>query len=330
MSRFCTKCGKELSPDGVCNSCPKTSDNSGVAAVLKTLKDFVFRIFIRMGLGWDPKEKSDSLVLNKNIVPDIITPNQNEIHIKQYKLAKLRSRILGKYADGVLAVTNQRLIFFASGLSYTGKIMTLSEFNIDEVGGIEIKKGCRVSFLNIILGFVFSVIVASIFEAPFSALNKVSSLLALVLGITMMLVLIAPFFLIKKNFWIKLALTSAALGISDGITSLSETAIDYLLGRAIYSFTDSIATVVGVIWIWSLILVCLVPDLRFIAKSKGGSESIEVRRKIWRIFKESKEYSGFSEVIPDEDVYKLSGELGTMIRDLQTMGDMAIEKWKEK
>ena len=46
-------------------------------------------------------------------------------------------------------------------------------------------------------------------------------------------------------------------------------------------------------------------------------------------FKQHQEYTGFSEVLPWYDTDKVSEELGAIINDLQTTGDMAIEIWKE-
>ena len=46
--------------------------------------------------------------------------------------------------------------------------------------------------------------------------------------------------------------------------------------------------------------------------------------------KNHNEYTGFSEVLPWTDTDKAINEIGAMIDDLQTMGDYAIEKWKEE
>ena len=41
------------------------------------------------------------------------------------------------------------------------------------------------------------------------------------------------------------------------------------------------------------------------------------------------EYTDFGEVRPGKDTDLMITELGTLIDDIQTIGDMAIDKWKE-
>ena len=79
-----------------------------------------------------------------------------------------------------------------------------------------------------------------------------------------------------------------------------------------------------------LLRVCFVPNLIFSVKTKSASDAVQIRRRVWGLFfKQPQEYTGFSEVLPWDDTEKVSEELGALINDLQTMGDMAIEKWKK-
>ena len=41
------------------------------------------------------------------------------------------------------------------------------------------------------------------------------------------------------------------------------------------------------------------------------------------------EYSGFAEVIPWEDADLAIKEIGAIINDVKTLGDMGVEKWKD-
>ena len=41
------------------------------------------------------------------------------------------------------------------------------------------------------------------------------------------------------------------------------------------------------------------------------------------------EYTDFSEVLPGKDLDAMINELGALIDDIQTLGDIAIENWKE-
>ena len=65
-------------------------------------------------------------------------------------------------------------------------------------------------------------------------------------------------------------------------------------------------------------------------KTKASGDTIQIRKKQHCLFhKQPIEYTDFSEVLPWTDTDKAILELGALINDLQTMGDMAIEKWKE-
>ena len=330
MARFCTKCGKELSPDGVCSSCLKTSDDLKENVILEKVRLFASKMFSRMGLGGDTeKETADFFERGKNIIPDVVVADENEIPIKQYDIANLRSRILGKFGEGRLQVTNKRVIFRAPGISYSGKIVTQCEFSLNEIGVIEIKKSTRVSFLNLILSFFLSLFIMIPLGDAFEAFNSSNSVLALIVGLILSLICIAPFFLLRKKFWIKLIGTSAAVGILDGVVQPSSKVFNFFLGENLFDFVDTILWIIALVWMFNIVLVALVPDLRLGIKTNSASEAIEVRRKVWSLFKEPKEYSGFSEVVPWTDAELASKELGAMIHELQTMGDYAIEKWKE-
>ena len=72
------------------------------------------------------------------IVPDCITPNEGEIPVRQYNIATLSKTFLSK-TEGRIQVTNQRVIFRASGRTSLGRELAHSEFAIDEIAGFETK-----------------------------------------------------------------------------------------------------------------------------------------------------------------------------------------------
>ena len=323
--KYCSKCGKELNPDGTCNcSGEKESRQTSV------LRRFVSKVFGRMGVGSDSEQEAQNVFeREKKIVPDLITQNDAEIPIKQYDIAKLRSRIMCKYAEGRLQITNKRVIFRAAGTSPSGKITLHHEFSVEELAGVEIKKTTRGSFLNIILGIILTLIITNPFYSMFNSFNRASTLAATIFGYLLIVVFVAPFFLIKKRFWLKLCSVSAAFGVSAGLSDLTSKAVDYMLGRSLFDITDTISTVILFIWIFNMVLVCLVPELRFGIKTKSGSDAIQIRRKIFGWIYNPTEYTDFAEVLPWKDTDKAIEEIGTIIDDIQTMGDLAIDKWKE-
>ena len=335
MARFCTKCGKPLGPDGKC-TCSANVSKGLFHSIKSTFGRLLSMCMARMGIGCSNEvEAFDVFEREKKIIPDVVTPNDGEIPVKQYNVAILRSRILGKRAEGKLQTTNKRVIFRAAGMSYAGKTSLQHEFAIEEIGGIEVKKSSRISFLNVIFGFIISGYISDWFVSIFSAINNVSNTIANILGCGLAVVLVLPFFLIRKHFWIKLFCLAASMGTLTAISNLtargilSRKAFDYILGRSIFGFVETLLTIITFIWIFNMILVTLAPELRICIKTKSAGEAVQIRKKAWGFFRRQyNEYTDFSEVLPWSETDKAITEIGAMIDDIQTMGDLAIEKWR--
>ena len=96
-----------------------------------------------------------------------------------------------------------------------------------------------------------------------------------------------------------------------------------------FKFADFFSTVILLVWLLNMIFVALVPDLVLIIKTNSASEAITIRRKQFAtLFKQEMEYTGFSEVLPDKDIDIFVSEIGALIHDIQALGDMGIDKWK--
>lgn len=316
MSRFCTKCGKELKEGEPC-SCKGNN---------------LFQKVILLFRNKSNESTTDPIIMerDKKIVPDSIKADYGEIPIKQYKFAKLRSKLRGQHAEGRLQITNKRLIFRATGLSTLGKIITQEEFDVSKISGVAIKKSNRISFINIFLSFVvFGFITNKIQDVFVSFMIKtdvgatLTAWLLAIIGISFVVFL-------KKMFWAKLLVLTIGIGAMTSISQLPRSILDLLIDFDVFTVTNAVVFALYIFWIYSWLRVCLVPDLIFAVKSNSGNETFEIRRRIWGVFnKQPKEYSGFSEVTPWEDTDKVAEELGAIINDLQTTGDIAIEKWKE-
>ena len=312
MVRFCTKCGKPLDENGKCN-CVQQSFITKLKAVFGRTT-----------------EQIDFLERNKAIVPNCVKPDEGEQTIKQYKLAKLRSKIRGQYAEGRLQITNKRLLFRAAGVSSLGKTTVQHEFNINDISGVDIQKGSKISVLNIIgallLSFILTAEAQSVLETLYLKTGSFASFAAFFLFVICTLL----FFVLKRKFWIKLSAFSCGIGALIGSSASSLSAWDIVYGLELVNFKNILIFILAIGWFYLLLQVCFVPDLIFIIKTTGAGEVIQLRRKIWGLFmKQSQEYTGFSEVLPWEDTEKIANELGAIINDIQTMGDMAIDKWKE-
>lgn len=324
MAKFCTKCGKALEDGERCDCQPATKD------IVSKTKTFIQKSFRRMGVGEDTANTSDIFETDKSIVPDVVKANDSEVAIKQYEAATLRSRIRGQYAKGKLQVTNKRVLFRAPGVSYKGRITVQHEFDINEIAGVDVKFSNRISPLNIILSIVSAFIISPLFSGLFGRFAIQSEGAAIFLSIVFAIAFAVPFFLMKKKFWLKLLLLNCGMGCLMGTGALASLTPSTLL----FSVKTNVADVIGflyfILWLLNVILVGLVPDLTLSIKTKGAAEAFIIRRKqSATAFKQEIEYTGFSEVMPGKDINKITTELGALIDDIQTLGDLAIEQWKE-
>ena len=249
------------------------------------------------------------------IVPSSIAPEENETVVRQYNIAKLRNRLKFMKAEGRLMVTTKRVLFRAAGTSLTGNTLQEHQFNLDEIGGIEIHKDYKFSLLNM---FLTSFVLAFGMMLAMMLLGEMGSNSLKIFGTILGLVGILPTFLVYRRFWLKLMCTGFSLG---------------MLSTAMAAAGDSkfllvLTIIAGILALANLIIVCFVPNLVLKVKTKGaeGAVSIGSQKSLFQR-NISKDYSGFVEVMPWEDTVLAINELGTLIDDLQKQGDYAIEKW---
>lgn len=282
---------------------------------LSSFSGFISSLRDQSGLSEPNSNANDPFEHNVPIVPDCIRPEENEIVIKQYNIAKLRTRLKFMKAEGRLMITNRRILFRATGTSLTGNIAQEHQFNIDEIGGMAIHKDYKFSLLSFV-GCVLLNVLAMYFMAGIfaGADNGGMAVLGVLLGIAGMV----PTFVIYKHFWLKLF--CAILG-----TSCFSVAWAASSGNGFLGFLAIIANIIAFV---DLLIVCFVPNLVIRIKTKGAEGAVVIgSQKV--MFKRTTEddYSGFAEVLPWEDTVMAMNEIGTMIDDLQKQGDYAIEKW---
>lgn len=327
MAKFCKHCGRPLA-DGEGCSCRSAGD---LSEIIVKGKSVFYALLDRMGIGVPGPNSANHFESGQSIVPDIIQPNAGEIPIKQYEAATLRSRIRGQYVKGRLQITNKRLIFRSAGISYKGPIAQQYEHAIDEIAGIEIKKSNRVSPLNIFLSIVATLLISGAFEDWFSSFARQSHSSAAIVAVFLGIIATLLFFILNKKFWIKLIILCCGIGALMGTGELTNVTIGSLIAGIDTNFSDYFSVFLSVLWVLNVILVSLVPDLTLCVKTKGAGEAFNIRRKQRAsLFKQEIEYTGFSEVVPAKDVYLIASEVGAIIDDIHTLGDSAIDKWKEK
>ncbi len=275
----------------------------------------------------------------KKIVPDCVANHDGEVPIKQYDIARLRTRIALSRAYGRLMVTNKRVIFRAAGKCIRGRTRLQEEFEINEIAGVEIKKDYKFNVLNAIGGLFLMAICISIPLAIVAGLyyeldidTDITSVFAYILALPVFIInLVLAIMFFKKNtnkryYGLRMGILSFVTGLFVGNVGLSMdifSDIEDLEGHAVMFFLLVISALVN------LFFLSFSPTLKLLIKTKGSVPAIDIRRKGFSLVNSDCEYTGFQEVLPWTDTDLALAELGTMIDDIQTMGDAAISKWQK-
>ena len=331
--KYCRYCGMELI-DGQCscyefqasigNAPQQRQRNSRKAPFLisyfkpsfASFSSFMSSLRDMTGMSEPNSSFADPYERDIPIVPSCIAPEENEIVVRQYNIAKLRTRLKFMKAEGRLMVTNKRVLFRAAGTSLTGNTLQEHQFNLDEIGGVEIHKDYKFSFLNLF----GSLILASLaMTCAIFLLTKMDSANAVkAFGIILGILGIVPTFAVYQRFWLKLFCS----GFSMGMLGTAVAATDnnkFLLALLVLSALTVLA---------DMIIVSFVPNLVLKIKTKGAEGAVSIGSQQSLMQRNmNKDYSGFKEIMPWEDTILAINELGTLIDDLQKQGDYAIEKW---
>ena len=324
---FCTKCGKQLNEGEVC-SCRNSKPDDFIIDIEK-IKSNTEKIFNSVNSSIQD-ENEDIYERGKLIVPDCIYANEGEVPIKQYNFAKLKSLISLSSAECRLQITNKRILIRAAGTSVTGKTVLHQEFKVDEIAGFEIKKGQRFSLMHLLMllfiSTFFGVIglgMGTIFDK-----NKTVGLIFSVLGC----LITSAAYILFEYVQHKNKNQNKIYPIKQAILSMS---IGFVVGSVMNNYRIASVLVVlplFVLCLYNAIHLVFAPSLTAIIKTKGGSPSHELRRKEinFILVPKREENSGFNQVLPWIDTDLVIQEIGTIIDDLQTIGDTAIEKWQNK
>lgn len=314
------------------NQGPTDENTNGRNEKEKILEDIEKKATAFFGVGKDSygTEEPDRDFYEHNIpiAPDCIQPEKDEVMVRQYNIALLRTRIKFMKAEGRLEVTNKRILFRAAGKGLKGPIVQEHQFKLDEIGGIEIHNDYKFSLLNFFLFILLALFLISLSTgligsiALFGAMdggrnfgsnNTINTIISFIFSI---IAFLGSVYLKKYNFISNLLAVFAA--------ALMTTAAK-MSQYGILNFISVIA------WIYLIVLLfinSMVPNLVIKIKTKGASGALVIgsQKAIFRR-KSGDDYSGFSEVMPWEDTEQAINELGTMIDDLQQQGNYALEKW---
>ena len=342
MAKFCTVCGRALADGEVC-SCARPNRQATNRPNIN-FSSFASSDFARSGQGmirtlWEKAKvrmgicepelcEEDAFEDGKRIVPDCISSVEGEIPVRQYTVAKLRNTILGipyARAKGRVQVTNKRVIFRAAGNSISGRTTTQHEFDIQDLSGVEARKEHVFNPSYLLLGLLGSTILFALLaylslKIFFSGLNYddkfLYAFLTLLIGGAGMI----PFCTMKKHWIIKAACAS----LSSLLFQIPS--IKYINGDFIATVYKIFGIVATIFVLFSLFLFAMRANVVVSFKTKNAGEGISVRRKL--IFPIGmREYTGFSEVLPSDDINACIQEINSVINDVQKLGDDGVRKW---
>jgi hypothetical protein len=281
------------------------------------------------------------------LLKNYVTPAEQELTVKSYHCTSLASQLIGLKAEGYLTVTNKRVVFHAFGSSYGGDSVLQSEVPIEDVSGISFYKGTYFSILHLLMAFfitwVSSIVVGGLMAIALGALTTSSiqrgssdlTGIQILLGILGILVSVASFSTDKES--IKKPVLSAVaatlfllLGggsfLTSGLASLgfipresSITSIGWLL-----ALLATVVTLVNIFWYSRR------PTMSMAISSKGGATTpIQISGfRNFGIHNAAAIKALTAE--PAEHAEALIGELGALILDVQTTGDIGAKRWTKK
>ena len=266
-----------------------------------------------LGLSKEDKvaQVEDCYERGLQIVPDLIQPCGQEIPIRQYDICATRSLLKGTWQEGRLQVTNKRVLFRLSGRNWIGKMQKSVEFALDDVTGIDIRNGNRLSFVALFLNVYYAAFFASIGNL----LTQYLELLAVILGIAGAL---GISILLRKHYYAKLAVFSFAFAPMN-MWAQSDERIRRVVG---------ILVLLG--FVLYFILASIRPNFSFKILTKSGGVSPIEEKRVDTVLTMLFNYfiARGMDVLPGKDAERAMDEVGTMIMDIQKFGDFGIQKWK--
>lgn len=329
--KYCRFCGKELVEDQCdCLEFRRANAPEGGKRRLfrdpllipsfkvnvKSVSGFISSIRDLSGMSEASSSAGDPFEYNVPIVPDCIEPEKDEVVVKQYNIARLRTRLKFMKAEGRLMVTTHRLLFRAAGTSLTGNLLQEHQYKLDDISGVELHKDYKFSLMNL-LGSLLLLVLGYFLIGRQIMPEKINGFTTFMCVLTGLLGMV-PTFVVYKRFWLKLL--CAFLSVT-------------LLSAIAYTgwFAELLMYLALIIFAMNMIIVCFVPNLVIKIKASGGGDALVVGSQKTIFSRQTgDDYSGFTEVMPWEDTVMAINELGTIIDDLKNHSDHAVDKWTQQ
>ena len=307
MTNYCKRCGEKLTP-GQEHDCPKKIKWS-------KLKIYLLKFINKIGPNEDVDE-SEWLEKGKSIVTDVVDPTEGEITVKQYDVARLRTRLKGCKADGKMQITNKRVLFRAAGKSLVGRTTYQSEFDISHIEGVEICKDYRFMWLDFFIAILLMGWSVALGFLVGGALVKSGSIFLNILTILCSIATSIPFYMMRKHYKIKLF----SAGVGGGLLSATIASAALFEYKFLMILGVITAIYTGVLFFIAMFFSFFQPNLAIVVQSSTAATAIQAVAV----------YSGYDEVLPSGDTDLVIKEIGAIINDIKTLGDLGIDKWKTK
>ena len=284
--------------------------------------------------------------MNFTLLPRHLTPAEGELTVRAYHCTTLASRLVNLKAQGYLTVTNKRVVFYARGSSYGGESVMHSEVPVADVSGINTYKGTYFSishllgafFASFVVGSIISAIVTAVVGIVTAALIKNSAdvneaqIASVFIGILAVVIIIGSRSFARDKIWRPILAGSGTflLAASGSVNFVSD-----LAGSLFGNREGGLGTVLligafiaGIYALVTFFQYAVRETMSLTIGSKGGAYTpIAITGvSVLGIFNTAalKALSAG----PASDAEAMIREIGAVISDIQTLGDLGVDKWK--
>lgn len=267
--------------------------------------------------------------------------------VRAYHCTSLNSWLLNLKAEGYLSITNKRVIFYAHGTSFTGQSVMHSEIPIEDVSGINTYKGSYFSITHLLLAFFASILLGGLiggivgaivtyFVSQFRRTPEFNPAIftPIILGVLGIAIIYSGRSYPKDNVRRAVFIaTGASLMAGLGGLGLIAGIVSSLLGanqalEAISFIVSLLALFAGIYTLYTIYQYAKRETMSLTIGSKGGSNTpIAITGvSVLGIFNTAALRALNAE--PALEAEKMIKELGAVINDIQSLGNLGAEKWK--
>jgi len=352
--KFCTNCGKEIPASADIPEwkkyreadTPKTteptrptadtsfktppSSTENYSELRGAMSDVATALEKKLGDG--PKKYT----IPAHISPDMITPCDGEVPVRQYVFSKMRFPFFRYISEGILQVTNKRIIYNLIGSSIAGQERAHSEFSIDDVAGISVEKSITLSLMSIL---VYLVVGIPLFAAGMM-FGMIADWLNIVVGAIG--ILVALFMYGTKHYAILHYVCAFCADVlisatfTSSIANIVKNTVNYGSSSGNNIFQD-ILGVISFFMIMFFIYMNIVSYFKSLVKntisvvitSKSGAATPINCSQISLLSLSSGQLRALCDTESTTDTNVMIRDLGAMVMDIQKQGDYAIEKWRK-